>query len=358
MNIRDRFLPFFARLFIVLFWLSVCLFFLVVPGFVYRTYIYSNQKSITVLTWPALVDTQYIQQFEKDTGIRVHMRYFETNEELLTKMQLTNGKGYDLIMPSEYMAEVMIKEGLLKKIDKTKLAFFNQLRPHLINNYYDAENNYVIPFFWSIYGIAIDKDYFAGKEFKSSWGLVFAPNDSGYYVSMVDDGRVLALLAAQYLYGSLSHIDSIQFEQIKQLLIRQKKWVELYTDDRANFLLASKACPVAVTSHAVVARIMPMFKNIEFIIPEEGSFLNIDVFAMPKTTNKDDLVYAFLSYMYSESSLKHHMEKFGYFSPLKDIAADQAAIPLPTDDQLAKAHLFKNILTKEQLSDLWIALKA
>ncbi|MDR3550970.1 MAG: extracellular solute-binding protein, partial [Candidatus Babeliales bacterium] len=241
---------------IVLFWSVVIILFLWAPFFISNMY---KQKSLTVLAWPGLLDVQYLQKFEQKTGIKVNVRYFESNEELYLKIKETKGKGYDLIMPSDYMTDLMIKDNLLKKIDKKKLHFFDQLNPHLIGKYYDKNNDYSIPFFWSMYGIAIDKDYFKDKELNRSWSLVFDQKHIVPHTCVIDDVRELILIAAQYLYGKQDNLNDSQLEEIKNLLIAQKKSVEVYAEDRANTLLASQICPVAIILSAVVARIMAVY---------------------------------------------------------------------------------------------------
>lgn len=340
---------------IIIFWSGIIALFLWTPFFVSKLY---KQKSLTILAWPGLLDVQYLQKFEKESGIKVNVRYFESNEELFVKIKETDGQGYDLIMPSDYMTDLMIKEKLLKKIDKTKLRFFEQLNPYLLHKYYDQTNDYSIPFFWSMYGLAVDKEHFKNKEINRSWALIFDPQLIQPHTCVVDDIRELILIAAQYLYGNQDSLNNAQLEEIKQLLVAQKKSVEVYVEDRANTLLASQVCQVAVILSAVVARIMPLYPNIEFIVPKEGGFLLIDSFAMPNTTKNEALVYEFLNFMYDPKVIAHHTEMFGFFSPLSNMESEYSLIVKPTKAQLEKANFFKNIISHQQLSDILIALKS
>lgn len=342
--------------FISFIWFTAIIFFLFIPSFVGRFY---QEKSITILTWPAFLDAQYLQRFEKESGIKVYLRYVESNEELYVKLKETKGEGYDLIMPSDYMIELLRQEEILKKIDKAKLLFIKELYPHLWNNYYDPQNEYALPYFWSMYGLAYNKDYFKDGEPEPSWALIFDKRIAPKHLCMIDGTKELVQIAAQYLYGKqIKPLDKEQIAAIKALLVDQKKLVELYTEDRANFLLASNTSPLAVSIGAVSARIMRDFKNIRFIIPQEGSFLNIDAFVIPKKTEKDELIYTFLNYLYKEEVLKHHMTKYGFFSPIKGIEVLDNPVPLPTPEQIKKADFFKNILSRSQLSDIWIAIKS
>jgi spermidine/putrescine transport system substrate-binding protein len=352
---KQQLLSFTTRFFIVIAWISLFFLFLWLPQFSQK---FSFSKSITVLAWPTLIDTQKLAEFEQKSGIKVYVRYFESNEELYAKMKETKGAGYDLIMPSDYMINQMAQEGLLKKINTSKLHFLSDLYPHLVGNYFDPHNEYSVPFFWSIYGIAIDKDHFKNEMPPKSWKLVFDPAVAQPHTSMIDDAREAILIAAKYLYGSPSSLSPEQLRKVSELLQQQKQWIEVYTEDRANYLLASKACPVAVILGAVVSRIMKEFKNIAFIIPEEGTFMVIDSFAMPITSDKDELVYEFLNYMYRSEVISYYIQKFGYFSPIKSVSNAQSVIEMPSEEQLKNTEFFKNIISKKEISDIWIQLKA
>src|ERR1044071_6976998 len=76
--------------------------------------LFERGKSINVLVWGQILDKEFLSDFENDTGIRVNMSYFENNEELFVKLKSTDLHDYDLIMPSDWAAELLIKDGLVK----------------------------------------------------------------------------------------------------------------------------------------------------------------------------------------------------------------------------------------------------
>ena len=64
----------------------------------------------------------------------------------------TNGKGYDLIVPSHYLMPRLLKHKYLKKLDMGKMPFYKNIRPELLGNYYDPRNEYTLPYFWGLIG--------------------------------------------------------------------------------------------------------------------------------------------------------------------------------------------------------------
>ena len=228
-----------------------------------------KQETINILAWPQVLDAQYLKKFEKETGIKVNISYFEHNDELFAKLKMVKKHDYDLVMPSDYAVKLLIEEGLIKKIDRTKLDFWDQLYPALLGHYFDPYNEYTIPFYWTPVGLGVDRDYFNGNLPVASWSLIFDEQISPKHISVFDESRELLLIAAQYLFGS-KKLDEKKIKQIKELLIKQKKWVELYTDMRPEYILASKTCPVVIVYGADLVKVMRRFENIDFLIPKEG----------------------------------------------------------------------------------------
>jgi spermidine/putrescine transport system substrate-binding protein len=105
---------------IVLFWMIIIFLVYQLPNYVSP---FAEQKTLYIATWPLLLDAQKLVEFEQKTGIKLKITYFESSEELLSKVQATEGAGYDIIFPSDYTVASFIKQGLLQKLDKSKLNF-------------------------------------------------------------------------------------------------------------------------------------------------------------------------------------------------------------------------------------------
>ena len=79
---------------------------------------------------------------------------------MLVKLHSTELHDYDLIMPTDWAIDLLIKQKLIKKIDNTKIDVLNKLYPTLLNHYFDPHNEYSIPFSWSLFGIGVNRDLF------------------------------------------------------------------------------------------------------------------------------------------------------------------------------------------------------
>lgn len=320
----------------------------------------SPQRSINVIAWSNSLDLKCIGNFEKETGIKVYMSYFETSEELFVKLKAGKGQGYDLIMPSHYVMKMLIKDDLVKKIDKNRLGFWNQLYPALLGHEFDPENNYSIPWAWGMFGIAVDTRYFGDKPIPETWGLLFDKKLAPVRVGMNDDARELMQVAALYLFGnSYKEVTPTKVEQIKQLLLQQKAWVTMYTDMRPNYLLTSQTAPAVLSLSTQVAHLLNEYDYYKFIVPQEGTFAVLDILAIPAGSQKEELVYTFLNYIFKPEVYSGCAQQFGFLPTLEKIPSLYAFPNFPpTKEVFSHIHLFEEIFSEHVLNAVWIALKA
>jgi len=342
---------------IVFFWLFLLTLFLFSP---YVTRLFRKKKSLNIFTFPQLIDAEYIHEFQKETGIELHISYYENNDELLVKMRTTGGRGYDIIIPSDYAVELLAKEGLLKKIDKSKLKFSKNIDKRFLNKYFDPENNYSIPYLWETYKIGINKNFYKNKYPVASWKLAFDQNYAPRCIVMANNPREAVLLAAFYLFGSIDNLDKEKIKKIRELLLKQKKWVEVYTDIRSDYLLLSQACPVAVGVSGEIWQATRFDKELDFLIPQEGTFMLIDSISLSVNSKKEDLAYKFINYLYKSEVVEHHAHKYSLFPVTTDVKLEKYFVESIERiwQEAKKIDFFRNVLSEEQLNNIWIELKS
>lgn len=336
---------------IVLFWLATILVFLQLPKVMS---LFSSKKTLYIATWPLLIDAQYIQHFEEETGIKIELTYFERSEELYSKLKATEGHGYDLIFPSDYTVDLLVKEGLLKKLDKSKLDFWHRMDPRLLGNYYDPNNDYSIPFFWGVFGIGFNKKVY-GENPDPSWEILFSPQAK--HIVMSDNPRESVLISAQYLFGDVQALkDTSAQEAVKQLLKDQKARVDVYTDERIDDLLSTENNPLAFGLATDISRAMANNSNIGFFVPKEGGFFIIDSIAIPKNSAREDLAYAFINYLYRREVMNHHIDLYHMCSPLVDTIKHDGYNPDP--ETFKKLQFLTDVIGEKEFNQIWIDVLA
>ena len=325
--------------------------------------LFKKDNCIHVFAWTNMVDEKIVEQFQKETGINVLFSYYDDTSELFLKLYSTRGKGYDVVFTSDYIVPELIDIGLLKKLDKSKLNFIKKIDSAFWSNVYDSKNEYLIPYEWSIYGLGFNKFFFKDKLPEPSWNSIFKP-PFPYEICMLDEARQAILLASKYLFGDVNKIDVTMAEEIKKLLIKQKPYVKVYKELLADYLVSSGSCPVVVATSSLIWKIMRYDKNISFVFPKEGSFILIEGAVIPKSSEKEQMVYKFLNYIYQDTIMKYHIEKYGILTANLDILnqmiikyPDMARV-IPSKEYIQNIMFFKNIISKKVLNQIWIDLMA
>jgi len=352
---------YFIRTGMIFFWLCALFFFLFFPSI---SIFWHAPQTINIMTWAGIIDPIVIKQFEKETGIHVNLSYFSSNEELYARFKATEGKGHDLIVPSDYTVELLIQDDLLKPLDKTKLTMWDQLDSRLLGLFYDVENRYSIPYYWTVYGIGYNKRYFGLTQPLANWNLIFDQASMPNRLAMSDAAREAILMGALYLFEKTSKLDEKKLEKVKQLLLQQKKWVGAYTEELTDYLLITSEVSVAVTQTPLVWRVLKQYHHLKFIVPQKGTFVVVDNFAIPKNSVKEDLVYKFINFIYQPKNIRYHFEQHRFFPATNDLF--KLFKEYDVDDSIVKAHkidrskwnFFKSNIAAGVFEDIWVEVKS
>ena len=175
-----------------------------------------RDNELNVLNWSSYIPDSIINDFEKETGIKVNYGSYSSNEELLAKISTSKSGTYDLIFPSDYMVELMIKRNLIDKIEKNKIPNIKNLNKNYMNLEYDKNNNYSLPFLLA--STVIIKNKAVIKDEINSYNDLLNIHYKDELI-MLDDQRIvigLGLLALGYDMNS-TNINELN-EKLKKIL--------------------------------------------------------------------------------------------------------------------------------------------
>ncbi|HEX5691996.1 MAG TPA: spermidine/putrescine ABC transporter substrate-binding protein, partial [Roseiflexaceae bacterium] len=231
-----------------------------------------------------------------------------SNEDMIGKVRPGNS-GYDIVFPSDYAVDIMARENLLAKLDKAMLPNLKNIKPDLLDLYYDKGNVYSIPYNTGLTGLAYDKSQFDTPP--DSWGVVFDPAMSeqlkGQF-SMLDDAREVPGAAMRYIGKSLNGTDEADLAKVEEILKAQKASSKLSGYDSSNYSRQLSSGQVVIAhaynNGALQARMglegdegYPGNENIGFFIPKEGGTIWQDNMCIMADSPNAYTAHVFIDYM-------------------------------------------------------------
>ena len=323
----------------------------------------SNKETevINILNWSSYIPNEVIVEFEELTGINVNYSTYSSNEELLAKVSNAKNGTYDLIFPSDYMLEIMINRNMLEELDKSKLNNYYNLNELYLNQKYDRNNTYSLPFLAASTVISINRENISDDI--TSYNDLLNPKYRNNIV-LIDDARIIigmALLANGY---DMNSVNEEELEIAKNWLLKLKYNIKAYDSDSPKNFLISKEASIAVLWNAEGALASRENINIENIYPKEGVALSIDNFAIPKGSKNKENAYKFIDYILESNVMKKIIESYPYKNINKstdEILSNEyknnIASNIP-DDIFNKGEFVTNIGPNIKLYDkIWIDIK-
>lgn len=347
------------RLLFVLFWVVLAFSSLHLPNMLKK----ESPHTINLFTWgDYFEDESIIEDFEAETGIKVNLHYYTSNEEMRVKLLANKGE-YDLVIPSDYAVTTLIRERALKPLDHSRLHFLDAIAKPLMGLDYDPENRYCIPNTWEIYGLGVDREAMEHQTIHPSLQAVFDESLIDYKLSMTPDPGEAIVFASHYLFGPVKKLNPEQASQVRDLLAKQKGWVEAYADYRAKYLIQTKNCPLALVRSSLIWQIGKEHDFMEFIAPEDGTFITIENLAIPKESKKDDLVYQLINFLY-RPDVQGRQIGYSPVYPVVKAALEHTDEMPPYYEHFHRALersdyvFFRRLLSEEEIRNLWVDVKS
>lgn len=249
-------------------------------------------REIYFFNWGDYIDPAVLTGFSQEFGVRVVQDNYASNEDLLAKLQ-AGGAGYDVIVPSDYMVEVLIKEGFLQALDTSHIPNLRHIGSRHLGLYYDPQNRYCVPYLWGTTGVAYDA---ARVPPPDSWWVLWDPSHRGQ-LSMLNDQREAVAVAMRLLGFSINSTDPEELEAAKGLLQRQKPLVRTYNSENYDQLLIQGEVVLAHAWNGDVAKAAEEKPSLKFVIPKEGGTVFYDNLCIPRSSRRQRTAEAFINYL-------------------------------------------------------------
>jgi len=268
-----------------------------------------SKPKLFIYNWTYYIPEEVIKGFEARYGVKVVYDMYASNEEMYAKLKTGGGK-YDLVFPSGDHVSIMISEGMLQEIDKSRLTNLANVDSSVLPLIkFDPGLKYSVPYAMGTAGISVSKKNV--PEYVKSWHILENPALKGR-ITMLDDMREVLGAALKTLGCSVNSTDTAELTMAKELVMEWKAGlVKFDSEDFGKGFAAGEFWVVHGYAENVFSELDEnAAKDAVFFIPEEGGPMYMDNMVILKGAKNVDLAYQFINYIYEPAVYAKIMDFF------------------------------------------------
>lgn len=283
------------------------------------------------------MDKSTIMDFEKEYKVRVEYSEFESNEDMYNKV-IANPNKYDVLIPSDYMIDRLIKEDRLAKLDKTKVTNISNVAPEYLHPEYDKENEYTVPYMTGTLGILYNTKKVPNKI--DSWSALFDSKYKGK-ILMWNSQRDCLGATLKMLGYSMNSKNQSELQEAQAKLIAQKS-IARYGEEEIRDIMIAGEGTVALMYSGEAKNAMNQNHDLDYVIPKEGGNKWTDSFVIMKNTKHLEMAQNFINFMCRPNIAVRNMTSTGYTSAIKGAWGEfgNDKVMFPTQSELARCEAF------------------
>ncbi|MGD9924851.1 MAG: polyamine ABC transporter substrate-binding protein [Pseudorhodoplanes sp.] len=342
-----------------------------------------KQRVLNVYNWSDYVDPQVLQDFTKETGIKLRYDTFDSNDTLEAKL-LAGKSGYDIVVPTAYFLERQIKAGLFQKLDKGRLPNLTNVWPQIAQRLstYDPGNNFGVNYMWGTTGIGFNvkkAKEILGGALPDSWDIVFKPENLAKFrdcgVMMLDSADDIMPAALHYLGLDPNSTNQADLEKAAALIASVRPSVrKFHSSEYLTALATGEICLVVGWSGDIkqaqkrAAEAKAGGKTdveVGYVIPKSGAQMFFDNFAIPKDAKNVAEAHEFINYMLRPEVAARNTNFIGY--PNGNLASQKLIDPAilndktiyPDADTMKRLYIVtaRDAKTQRIINRLWTRVK-
>jgi spermidine/putrescine transport system substrate-binding protein len=292
----------------------------------------TDAKTLRVYGWVNYTDDSLLKDFETETGIKVTVDTYDSNESMLAKMQAGGGNAYSIIYPTDYMVSQMRDLNMLTTLDRSRLKGVEQLKEQWKSPIYDKDNAHSIPVAWGTTGLIFDPKK---VDFEvRGWGDLWDNKDSlTRRVTLLNDVREVMGATLLYLGHSLNTENPKEIKAAYDALVELKPTIAAFLTNGWEEQLASGDVQIAMAYSTDAINLIQEQSNLQYIIPETGASLWTDTMVIPKTAPNVDAAYEWINYMLTPETAAKVVNRLKFATP-NQVAFNQLEPSVKNDKRL------------------------
>jgi putrescine transport system substrate-binding protein len=336
-------------------------------------------RVLNLYIWSDYLAADTLSNFEKQTGIKVHVAYFDTNETLETKL-LAGSSGYDIVVPTASYFERQIKAGVYLTLDKSKLPNLANMDPQLMAKVaqHDPDNAHGIIYTWGTNGIGYNEKMVRALMPDApldSWRMIFDPAVASKVakcgISVLDSPAEMMRAVYNYLGKDPNSQSPDDLVQADAVLTKIRPYIRNINSSEYIEALANGDLCLAVGYNGDVMQARDRARDankgieIKYFVPKEGSILWFDMLAIPKDAPDPESAYAFMNYIMTPqviadiSNFKRYANGNAASQPLvlASVKDDPGIYPPPEQRQKLSVQLADSADQTRAITRVWQKFK-
>ncbi len=263
------------------------------------------------------------EEFCKEKGLNVKVNYttFDSNESMYNKLK-SGAVSYDVVVPSEYMIERMIKEDMLEPLNMANIPNFQYIYDSFKTPFYDPDPNkvYSVPYFYGFVGIIYNTEYVDEADVKS-WDILWNEKYSGKILQFNNPRDAFGTV--QYKNGiSVNDTDEAKWRACLEELKTQKPLVQSYVMDEIFNKMKNGSAYIAPYYAGDFLSMYEDNDSLAFSIPNEGTNIFVDAMCIPKGSKNKELAEMYINFMLEKEIGRANSEFVYYSTPNKLVNED------------------------------------
>lgn len=317
------------------------------------------EKVVNVYNWSDYVDPKVLEDFTRETGIKVVYDTFDANEVLETRL-LAGKTGYDVVVPSATFLQRLIAAGVFQPLDRAKLPHATGHSLDIMKRLaaYDPGNKYALDYMWFTTGLAYNKakvtEKLGAAQPLDTWDILFRPEIlkklSGCGVYVLDSPEDMLAIALAYLKLDPDTKNEADIRRAFALLAGLRGSVKkFHSSEYINALANGDICLAvgwAGDSFQAADRAREAGNGVEiaFTIPKQGTLMSFDTLAIPKDAAHVEEAHAFIDFLMRPEIAARNTLVTHFANPVTDATAllpnDVSGNPSIYPDAAMMARLF------------------
>lgn len=305
----------------------------------------AQPRELRLFIWSEYIDPEIPKQFTAATGIPVRITLYESNEDMLARLQAGGGSQFDLIVPSDYIVPTLINLRLVQPLQLERIPNLSALEPRFRNPSFDPGNRYSVAYQFGFTGLAYRKDRIPTPP--TSWGILF--NNPTFAFTLLDSTREMMSITLRFQRQNMNTRDPQVIRRAGELLRQASRSRNFLAFDGGvpglNKVLSGQAS-AAVVYNGDAVRVMRENPNIGFVLPREGATMAVDNLMIPAGAPNPEAAHRFINYILSARVGAQLSNWTGFGSP------NRAARPFLRPEDLRNPAIYPDLSRLEFIQDV------